>query len=70
MSNCADCDVEIVFLLDSSSSVAEGYSAQIDFIHKIADLLHIGPFEHRVALVAYSGLSTKVRHSRGCSRSK
>lgn len=62
-SNCllfAACDVDIVFLLDSSTSVTDGYSAQIRFIENIADLLNIGPFEHRVALVAYAGLNKKV----------
>ena len=56
----SDCDVDVLFLLDSSSSVTSGYAAEVQFIRDIADLLHIGPFEHRVALVTYAGLSTKV----------
>lgn len=56
-----DCDkADILFVLDSSGSVEGDIAREKDFIAGVANRLNIGPDNHRIAVLEFSGLVRKL----------
>ena len=51
----ATCDLDILFVVDASSSVAGTFERTVGLVKAISERLVIGPGAQRVALVEYSG---------------